>query len=82
VFLNGGDPRAPSNPFTFIWGDGSTTIGFFPQTKTYAACDLNYTVEVRPNYGSGPVPGSSVEVRFVAVGSALSPATKTTDDNN
>jgi hypothetical protein len=65
VFVNGVDTRAPALPFTFVWGDGFSTTGFFPQYKTYSNCTQNYVAEVRPNYGSGPEPGAVFLVRFI-----------------
>lgn len=31
VVINGADTRRPTVPFTFEWGDGQTSTGFFPQ---------------------------------------------------
>jgi hypothetical protein len=65
AIINGGDSRAPTRPFTFTWGDGSSTKGFFPQTHVYADCKRNYTAEVKPDYGSGPEDGVQVRVDFL-----------------
>ena len=40
VTINGGDTRQPGTPFSWQWGDGSTTSGFFPQSHTYSSVNL------------------------------------------
>lgn len=55
VVFNGGDSRGPSTPgltFTWIWGDGTSNNGFFPQTKIYADKTKNYTAKVIANYSA------------------------------
>ena len=36
VIINGSDTKQPSSPFTWNWGDGRTTKGWFPQKHTYS----------------------------------------------
>ncbi len=53
VNINGGDTRQPGTPFSWRWGDGSTTDGFFPQSHTYASMASNYVVTVTAFYSGG-----------------------------
>jgi hypothetical protein len=53
VTINGGDTRQPGTPFSWQWGDGSTTSGFFPQTHTYSNTTSNYVVTVTAFYSGG-----------------------------
>jgi hypothetical protein len=53
VALNGGDSQRPFTPFTFDWGDGSRSEGFFPATHTYADTGRNYTVTTTAHYPTG-----------------------------
>lgn len=50
VTISGGDSQRPTTPFTFIWGDNTSTNGFFPQTHTYATPKSNYLAKVVANY--------------------------------
>jgi len=52
VVLNGVDTARPSTPFHFDWGDGSESVGFFPQTKTYDQ-QGTYSVKVIASYPNG-----------------------------
>ena len=53
VTINGGDTRQPGTPFSWQWGDNSTTSGFFPQTHTYLNTTSNYVVTVTAFYNDG-----------------------------
>lgn len=53
VFLDGGDSRCPTTPFTFEWGDGSRDESFFPARHTYAGDGGRYTVRVTAHYADG-----------------------------
>ena len=53
VTINGGDTRQPGTPFSWQWGDGSTTSGFFPQSHTYPSVTSNYVVTVTAFYSGG-----------------------------
>ncbi|HEU0139657.1 MAG TPA: hypothetical protein VFQ79_08105 [Bryobacteraceae bacterium] len=64
VVINGGDTRQPSTPFTFDWGDGQTTSGFFPQQHRYAQVK-NYIVTVAANYGGGETDRAQALTRLV-----------------
>ncbi|GAB3997844.1 hypothetical protein GCM10028807_43950 [Spirosoma daeguense] len=64
VVLNGGDSQAVYN-FTFKWGDGTSTDGFFPQNKTYTNVDRNRVVKVISNYPNGQKDSVIVLVEFV-----------------
>lgn len=52
VMINGADSARPTTPFHFDWGDGSESVGFFPQTKVYGQ-EGTYTVKVVASYGDG-----------------------------
>jgi hypothetical protein len=41
VEINGVDVRGPSTPFTWIWGDGSQTDGWFGQSHVYPNTELS-----------------------------------------
>ncbi len=53
VVLNGVDMARPSIPFHFDWGDGSESVGFFPQTKIYDQAGRTYTIKVVASYPDG-----------------------------
>jgi hypothetical protein len=61
----GGVDMQPLTGFTFAWGDGATTTGFFPATHTYADTARNYVVSVTANHTTGDDPTVQVRVRFV-----------------
>ena len=63
VTITGGDSRRPTTPFTFEWGDGSTSESFFPARHEYSATDRDYTVTVTAHYRPGQ-DSRSVRVRF------------------
>ena len=64
--VNGSDSRAPAIPFTFAWGDGSSTTGFFPQTHSYPTAAQNYIVRVTAHYSSTTSDSADAIVRFAA----------------
>ncbi|MGA3245418.1 MAG: T9SS type A sorting domain-containing protein [Bacteroidota bacterium] len=66
VSVNGGDSQAPTTPFTWNWGDGKVTSGFFPQVHTYANTAKNYVLTVTANYSSGRKDSAKTVVRFIA----------------
>jgi len=66
VTLNGGDTQRPTIPFTWDWGDGSVSQGWFPQTHTYADTTKNYVVTVTSHYSQGTTASSEVLVRFTS----------------
>lgn len=66
VTINGVDASAPSLPFTFDWGDGSTNDAWFPVQHTYQNTNTNYTVRVTAHYG-GATDSVEVYVRFKPV---------------
>jgi hypothetical protein len=65
VQVNGGDPRGPTTPFTWIWGDGSTTQGFFPQSHTYPNVQQNYSLQVISHENDGSTDCTQLSVTFV-----------------
>jgi len=64
VTINGGDTRQPGTPFSWQWGDGSTTSGFFPQTHTYLNTTSNYVVTVTAFYSGGSTGTAQTVVWF------------------
>ncbi len=50
VTVNGADTATPIGPFTFDWGDGTETTGWFPQDHSYADTSQNYVVTVTAHY--------------------------------
>jgi hypothetical protein len=61
VTINGTDTRRSTTPFTWDWGDGSHTLGFFPQTHVYSDRSRNYIVSVKAAHGGI----TRIPVRFV-----------------
>ncbi|MCX6133740.1 MAG: T9SS type A sorting domain-containing protein [Ignavibacteriales bacterium] len=69
--VNGVDSQAPTTPFTWNWGDGMTTSGFFPQTHTYSNVSKNYFLTVTAHYSGGKQDSCILLMRFV--GPTVSP---------
>lgn len=68
VVFGGGDSRGPTTPglyFTWLWGDGTSNNGFFPQTKRYADASKNYVARVVANYSATDKDTAEVLVDFV-----------------
>ena len=53
VTLNGVDTAQPTTPFHFHWGDGTESVGFFPQTKVYQQSGRTYSIKVMATYPDG-----------------------------
>jgi len=54
VNVNGGDYRRPiATPFTWNWGDGSITQGWFPQSHVYANTTHDYMLQVTSHEDDG-----------------------------
>jgi len=53
VVLNGVDTARPSVPYHFDWGDGTESVGFFPQTKIYDEAGRTYRIRVVASYPDG-----------------------------
>jgi hypothetical protein len=66
VVINGGDSMSPSYPFTWYWGDGDQTSGFFPQSHTYSDNQKNYLVKIIANYSDGTKDSAFVVIRFTS----------------
>ena len=64
VQINGVDPRAPNTPFTWTWGDGATTQGFFPQSHTYSNVQLNYSLQVTSHENDGSTDCAQLNILF------------------
>ncbi len=68
VVFGGGDSRGPTTPgltFTWIWGDGTSSNGFFPQTKKYADVTKNYVAKVVSAYSATEKDTVEIVVGFV-----------------
>ncbi|MBN1574945.1 MAG: T9SS type A sorting domain-containing protein [Chitinispirillaceae bacterium] len=77
VTANGVDTRAPTTPFTWNWGDGTITGGFFPQAHTYANISRNYILRVTANYSDGAKDSTEALIRFAP--SSIDPITLSPD---
>ncbi len=64
VTINGSDTRRPTTPFSFAWGDGATSEGFFPQAHTYADPSRTYRVTATAHYPAGGSDSVDVTARF------------------
>jgi hypothetical protein len=65
VRVNGVDLQGPRTPFTWKWGDGTVTSGFFPQVHTYAVRSANHIVTVVAHYSTGNTDSAQCLARFV-----------------
>ena len=65
VSVNGSDTGQPTTPFTFSWGDGSTSSGFFITNHTYAVTSHNYTITVTSHEKNGQSFTTQAPVLFV-----------------
>jgi hypothetical protein len=65
VSINGGDTQGPTTPFTWDWGDGNVTSGFFPQSHTYTTTAKNYILTVTAHYSGGAKDSLELLLRFV-----------------
>lgn len=66
VIVNGYDSRSPTTPFSFDWGDGTTSEGFFPQEHTYADPSRNYVIDCTAHYDGGQTDTVRLPVYFTA----------------
>lgn len=65
VLLGGGDTAQPTLPFTFDWGDGTTTDAFFNQQHTYSDATKNYVISVTAHYAVSDSDTQEIAVWFV-----------------
>lgn len=65
VSVTGVDSARPSSPFSFDWGDGTMSTGFFPQSHTYANASRNYVVGVTARYSDGTTDTVTLQLMFV-----------------
>ena len=65
VEINGVDTQQPGIPFTWEWGDGNVTTGWFPQGHTYADTSRNYILTVISHYSSGGSDSAQALIRFI-----------------
>ncbi len=66
VEINGVDTQGPLTPFSWEWGDGTQTQGFFPQQHVYGDRARNYAVHVTAHYSGGGTDSTETVVRFVS----------------
>lgn len=64
VVLNGTDTQCPQRPFTWNWGDGTVTEGFFPQEHVYGDLKGSYVAEVTAHYPEGGRDVQRISIRF------------------
>ena len=64
IECNGVDTARPRQPFTWHWGDGERSRGFFPQTHSYGNRRRNYVIKVMSHYPDGKSDTAEVRVRF------------------
>ena len=67
VTVNGVDNSNPILPFTFNWGDGNETTGWFPQEHSYSDTGKNYIVTVTAHYSGQATSDALLLVRFEPV---------------
>lgn len=65
VEVNGVDMGSLTGPFTWNWGDASSTTGWFPQSHTYQDAAKNYRISVISHYTGGMEDTACATVRFV-----------------
>jgi hypothetical protein len=66
VIVNGVDTAQPAGGFTFIWGDGTQTLGGFPGSHMYADHSKNYVCRVVAHYSETEKDTSDVVIEFGA----------------
>ena len=64
VKFNGADSAKPTQPFTWEWGDGQRSRGFFPQIHRYRDTTRNYVVRVTAHHPGGKTDSVDLIVRF------------------
>lgn len=65
VSVTGYDSRNPTIPFTWDWGDGNVTEGWFPQVHTYSNLGQNYFLKVIAHYSATESDSVKLVVRFI-----------------
>lgn len=66
ITVNGYDSQSPSTPFTWCWGDGIITTGFFPQQHAYQNHSKNFVLKVITEYSIGNTDSVEVLVHFAS----------------
>jgi hypothetical protein len=79
VTVNGVDTQGLSTPFTWNWGDGIITQGWFPAEHTYTNRTKNYIITVTSHYPGGGTDSAQTAVRFVTP--QINPVTFPSDIN-
>jgi hypothetical protein len=74
VNVNGVDNRQPTRmAFTWTWGDGSTTQGWFPQSHVYANTRQNYLLHVISHEDDGSTDCAQILIRLSGAAPSESP---------
>jgi hypothetical protein len=66
VTISGVDTQQPTTPFSWDWGDGQVTQGFFPASHTFSDLSQNYIVMVTAHYKDGSTASVQTIIRFAA----------------
>ena len=64
VAFNGIETQTVVAPFSWEWGDGTTTSGFFPQEHTYADRTKSYVAKITSHYAGGKTDFVEMSVLF------------------
>jgi len=64
VKIDGVDMGNISEPFNWLWGDGTIESGWFPMNHTYSGLNQNYTIQVVANYTGGLKDTAEMLIRF------------------
>jgi uncharacterized protein (TIGR03437 family) len=64
VQVNGVVSGASNTAFTWNWGDGAITQGFFPQSHTYSNVQLNYSLQVTTHQTDGSTDCAQLSIQF------------------
>ncbi|MFH0790689.1 MAG: hypothetical protein V2A64_03560 [Candidatus Omnitrophota bacterium] len=66
VVVSGVDTQRPQIPFSFEWGDGTVSNGWFPQKHTYPDKKKNYLIKVTSHYPQPTIGQAKILVRFIS----------------
>jgi hypothetical protein len=73
IEINGVDTRRPTTPFTWIWGDGKVSQGWFPQYHSYPDNRSDYTVKVISHENDQTTDCAQIVVHFALTHSGQGP---------
>lgn len=66
VVVSGVDTQRPQIPFSFEWGDGTISNGWFPQKHAYPDKKRNYLIKVTSYYSQSATGQAKILVRFIS----------------